>query len=166
MLPRDAERPKFVFSCFRVTRKSQNSFFHVSAWRGKTKIQFFMLPRGAERPKFVFSCFRVTRKDQNSIFHAKAWRGKAKIHFFMLPRGAERPKFVFSCFRVARKDQNSFFHAKARRRKTKKKRRKPSKADEPFSSLFKSIVSAYYQSCKRSLSGKYILSPFFTFHAL
>ena len=139
-----------------------------------------MLPRGAERPKFVFSCFRVTRKDQNSIFHAKAWRGKAKIHFFMLKRGAERPKFVFSYFRAARKDQMEKKRASERLRKTKwrknmllsdserPKRRgeRSSKADEPFSSLFKSIVSAYYQSCKRSLSGKYILSPFFTFQAL
>ena len=139
MLPRDAERPKFVFSCFRVTRKDQNSFFHASARRGKAKIRFFVLPRGAERPKFIFSCFRVTRKDQNSFFRASARRRKAKIHFFMLPRGAERLK---------RRGERS------------------SKADEPFSSLFKSIVSAYYQSCKRSLSGKYILSPFFTFHAL
>ena len=139
MLPRGAERPKFVFLCFRVARKGQNSFFYASAWRGKTKIRFFMLPRGAERPKFGFSCFRVTRKDQNSFFHASAWRGKTKIHFFMLPRGAER---------------------------LKRRGERPSKADEPFSSLFKSIVSAYYQSCKRSLSGKYILSSFFTFHAL
>ena len=139
MLPRGAERPKFVFSCFRAARKDQNSFFHASARRGKTKIRFFMLPRGAERPKFVFSCFCVARKDQNSFFHASAWRGKTKIRFFMLPRGAER---------------------------LKRRGERPSKADEPFSSLFKSIVSAYYQSCKRSLSGKYILSPFFTFHAL
>ena len=139
MLPRGAERPKFVFSCFRVTRKGQNSFFHAKAWRGKTKIRFFMLKRGAERPKFVFSYFRAARKGQNSFFHAKARRRKAKIRFFMLKRGAERPK---------------------------RRGERPSKADEPFSSLFKSIVSAYYQSCKRSLSGKYILSPFFTFHAL
>ena len=139
MLPRDAERPKFVFSCFRVTRKSQNSFFHASAWRGKAKIRFFMLPRDAERPKFNFSCFRAARKGQNSFFHASAWRGKTKTRFFMLPRGAER---------------------------LKRRGERQSKVDEPFSSLFKSIVSAYYQSCKRSLSGKYILSPFFTFHAL
>jgi len=51
MLPRGAERPKFVFSCFRVARKDQNSFFHAKARRGKTKIRFFMLKRGAERPK-------------------------------------------------------------------------------------------------------------------
>ena len=132
-------KTKIRFSCFRVTRKDQNSFFHASARRGKAKIRFFVLPRGAERPKFIFSCFRVTRKDQNSFFRASARRRKAKIHFFMLPRGAERLK---------RRGERS------------------SKADEPFSSLFKSIVSAYYQSCKRSLSGKYILSPFFTFHAL
>ena len=64
MLPRGAERPKFIFSCFRVARKDQNSFFHASARRGKAKIRFFMLRRGAERPKFVFSCFGVTRKGQ------------------------------------------------------------------------------------------------------
>ena len=139
-----------------------------------------MLPRDAERPKFNFSCFRAARKGQNSFFHAKAWRGKTKIRFFMLKRGAERPKFVFSYFRAARKDQMEKKRASERLRKTKwrknmllsdserLKRRgeRSSKADEPFSSLFKSIVSAYYQSCKRSLSGKYILSPFFTFHAL
>ena len=122
-----------------MARKDLKAIFHASAWRGKAKKHFFMLPRGAERPKFVFSCFRVTRKGQNSFFHASARRGKTKIRFFVLPRGAERRK---------------------------RRGERPSKADEPFSSLFKSIVSAYYQSCKRSLSGKYILSPFFTFHAL
>ena len=37
MLPRDAERPKRDFSCFRVARKDQMEFFYASAWRGKTK---------------------------------------------------------------------------------------------------------------------------------
>ena len=139
-----------------------------------------MLPRDAEKPKFIFSCFRVARKGQNSFFRASARRGKSKIRFFMLKRGAERPKFVFSYLRAARKDQMEKKRASERLRKTKwrkntllsdserlkRRRERSSKADEPFSSLFKSIVSAYYQSCKRSLSGKYILSPFFTFHAL
>ena len=37
MLPRDAERPKRDFSCFRVAQKGQKENFHASAWRGKTK---------------------------------------------------------------------------------------------------------------------------------
>ena len=51
MLPRDAERPKRDFSCFRVAQKDQKENFRASAWRGKTKKRIFMLPRGAERPK-------------------------------------------------------------------------------------------------------------------
>ena len=163
-----------------MTRKDQNLFFHASARRGKTKIRFFMFLRGAERPKFVFSCFRVARKDQNSIFHASAHCRKTKKRFFTLLHTAERLKVDFSRFCTLQKGQKLIFHASAHCRKAKKKffmllrgaerpkRRgeRSSKADEPFSSLFKSIVSAYYQSCKRSLSGKYILSPFFTFHAL
>ena len=37
MLPRDAERPKRDFSCFRVARKDQKEDFQASAWRGKAK---------------------------------------------------------------------------------------------------------------------------------
>ena len=95
MLPRDAERPKRGFSCFRVARKDQKEIFHVSAWRGKTKKRFFMLLRGAERPKREFSCFRAARKgqkenfrcysaarkDQKEILGVTAWRGKAKKRF-------------------------------------------------------------------------------------
>ena len=139
MLPRRAERPKFIFSCFCTLQKDQNSFFHASAHCGKTKKQFFTLLHTAERQKRDFSCFCTLQKDKKEIFHAAAHCRKTKKKFFMLLRGAERPK---------RRGERS------------------SKADEPFSSLFKSIVSTYYQSCKRSLSGKYILSPFFTFHAL
>ncbi len=72
MLPRDAERPKRDFSCFRVAQKDQKEIFHASAWRRKTKKRIFVLPRGAERPKRGFSCFRVTRKDQKENFHASA----------------------------------------------------------------------------------------------
>ena len=68
MLPRGAERPNGVFSCFRATRKDQMENFYASAWRGKTKKRFFMLPRGAERPNGGFSCFRVARKDQKENF--------------------------------------------------------------------------------------------------
>ena len=139
MLPRGAERPKFVFSCFCTVRKHQKAIFHASAHCRKTKKRFFTLLHTAERPKVVFSRFCTLQKDKKSIFHASAHCRKAKKKFFMLLRGAERQK---------------------------RRGERPSKADEPFSSLFKSIVSAYYQSCKRSLSGKYILSPFFTFHAL
>ena len=139
MLLRGAERPKSNFSCFCVARKDQNSIFHASAQRRKTKKQFFTLLHTAERPKVDFSCFCTLQKDKKEIFHASAHCRKAKKKFFMLLRGAER---------------------------LKRRGERQSKADEPFSSLFKSIVSAYYQSCKRSLSGKYILSPFFTFHAL
>ena len=139
MLPRGAERLKSNFSCFCAARKDQKAIFHASAWRGKTKIQFFMLLHSAERPKSNFSRFCTLQKDKKEIFHASAHCRKAKKKFFMLLSDSERLK---------RRGERS------------------SKADEPFSSLFKSIVSAYYQSCKRSLSGKYILSPFFTFHAL
>ena len=68
MLPRDAERPKRDFSCFRVAQKGQKEIFRASAWRGKAKKRIFMLPRGAERPKREFSCFRVARKDQKRGF--------------------------------------------------------------------------------------------------
>ena len=78
MLPRDAERPKRDFSCFRVAQKGQKEIFHASAWRRKAKKRFFVLPRGAERPKREFSCFRVARKDQKEVFHASARRGKTK----------------------------------------------------------------------------------------
>ena len=78
MLPRDAERPKRDFSCFRVAQKGQKEIFHASAWRRKAKKRFFVLPRGAERPKREFSCFCVARKDQKENFHASAWRGKTK----------------------------------------------------------------------------------------
>ena len=78
MLPRDAERPKRDFSCFRVAQKGQKEIFRASAWRGKTKKRIFKLPRGAERPKREFSCFRVARKSQKENFHASAWRGKTK----------------------------------------------------------------------------------------
>ena len=139
MLKRGAERPKFNFSCFCTAQKDQKAIFHASAHCRKTKKRFFTLLHTAERPKVDFSCFCTLQKGQKSIFHASAHCRKAKKKFFMLLRGAERLK---------RRGERS------------------SKADEPFSSLFKSIVSAYYQSCKRSLSGKYILSPFFTFHAL
>ena len=139
MLLRGAERPKSNFSCFCVARKDQNSIFHASAQRRKTKKQFFTLLHTAERQKRDFSCFCTLQKDKKEIFHASAHCRKAKKKFFMLLSDSERLK---------RRGERS------------------SKADEPFSSLFKSIVSAYYQSCKRSLSGKYILSPFFTFHAL
>ena len=122
-----------------MTQKDQMKKKHASERLRKTKWRKNMLLSDSERPNEVFSYFRAARKGQKSFFHAKARRRKAKIRFFMLKRGAERPK---------RRGERS------------------SKADEPFSSLFKSIVSAYYQSCKRSLSGKYILSPFFTFHAL
>jgi len=81
VLPRDAERPKRKFSCFRVARKDQKENLGVTAWRGKTKKRIFMLPRGAERPNGGFSCFRVARKDQMENFHASAWRGKAKKRF-------------------------------------------------------------------------------------
>ena len=78
MLPRDAERPKRDFPCFRATRKDQKENFHASAWRGKAKKRIFMLPRGAERPKREFSCFCAARKDQKEIFHASAWRRNTK----------------------------------------------------------------------------------------
>ena len=68
MLPRDAERPKRDFSCFRVAQKGQKEIFHASAWRRKAKKRFFVLPRGAERPKREFSCFCVARKDQKENF--------------------------------------------------------------------------------------------------
>ena len=77
MLPRDAERPKRDFSCFRVARKGQMEIFHASARRGKAKWRIFMLPRGAERPKRDLSCFRVARKDQKEVLGVTAWRGKA-----------------------------------------------------------------------------------------
>ena len=78
MLPRDAERPKRDFSCFRVAQKGQKEIFHASAWRRKAKKRFFVLPRGAERPNGGFSCFCVARKDQMEFFYASAWRGKTK----------------------------------------------------------------------------------------
>ena len=81
MLPRDAERPKRDFSCFRVAQKGQKEDFRVSARRGKAKKRIFMLLRGAERPKRGFSCFRAARKDQKENFHASAWRGKTKKRF-------------------------------------------------------------------------------------
>ena len=49
MLPRDAERPKREFSCFRVARKDQK--------------------RG-------FRCYSAARKDQKEILGVTAWRGK------------------------------------------------------------------------------------------
>ena len=67
MLPRDAERPKRRFSCFRVARKGQKEDFHASAWRGKTKWRIFMLPRGAERPNGGFRCYSAARKDLNKL---------------------------------------------------------------------------------------------------
>lgn len=67
MLPRDAERPKRGFSCFRVARKGQKEVFHASAWRGKTKKRIFILPRGAERPKRDFRCYSAARKDLNKL---------------------------------------------------------------------------------------------------
>ena len=76
MLPRDAERPKRRFSCFRVARKGQKEIFHASARRGKTKKRFFKLPRGAERPKREFSSFRVAQKGQKEILGVTARRGK------------------------------------------------------------------------------------------
>ena len=81
MLPRDAERPKRDFSCFRVAQKDQKENFRASAWRGKTKKRIFMLPRDAERPKREFSCFRVTRKDQKENLGVTARRGKTKWRF-------------------------------------------------------------------------------------
>ena len=81
MLPRDAERPKRDFSCFRVAQKGQKEIFHASAWRRKAKKRFFVLPRGAERPKREFSCFCVARKGQKEILGVTAWRGKAKKRF-------------------------------------------------------------------------------------
>ena len=54
MLPRDAERPKREFSCFRVTRKDQKENFRASAWRGKAK---------------------------KRILGVTAWRGKTKKRF-------------------------------------------------------------------------------------
>ena len=77
MLPRDAERPKREFSCFRVAQKDQKEIFHASAWRGKTKWRIFMLPRGAERPKREFRCYSVARKGQKEVLGVTAWRGKA-----------------------------------------------------------------------------------------
>ena len=94
MLPRDAERPKRDFSCFRVAQKGQKENFRASAWRGKTKKRIFMLPRGAERPKRGFSCFRAARKDQK--------------------RG-------FRCYSAAQKDQKEVLGVTARRGKTKKR---------------------------------------------
>ena len=91
MLPRDAERPKRDFSCFRVAQKGQKENFRASAWRGKTKKRIFMLLRGAERPKKDFSCFRVTRKGQ---------------------------KEDFRCYSAARKDQKEVLGVTARRGKT------------------------------------------------
>ena len=139
MLLRGAERSKSNFSCFCTLQKDKKAIFHASAHCRKTKKRFFMLLHTAERQKRDFSRFCTLQKGQKSIFHASAHCRKAKKKFFMLLRGAER---------------------------LKRRGERQSKVDEPFSSLFKSIVSAYYQSCKRSLSGKYILSPFFTFHAL
>ena len=81
MLPRDAERPKRGFSCFRVAQKDQKENFHTSAWRRKAKKRIFVLPRGAERPKREFSCFCVARKDQKEILGVTARRGKAKKRF-------------------------------------------------------------------------------------
>ena len=77
MLPRGAERPNGVFSCFRAARKDQIENFYASAWRRKTKWRIFMLPRGAERPKRDLSCFRVAQKDQKEVLGVTAWRGKA-----------------------------------------------------------------------------------------
>ena len=67
MLPRDAERPKRDFSCFRVAQKGQKENFRASAWRGKTKKRIFMLPRGAERPNGGFRCYSAARKDLNKL---------------------------------------------------------------------------------------------------
>ena len=77
MLPRDAERAKREFSCFRVAQKDQMEDFRASAWRGKAKWRIFVLPRDAERPNGDFSCFRVARKDQKEVLGVTAWRGKA-----------------------------------------------------------------------------------------
>jgi len=55
----------------------------------------------------------VARKDQKAIFHRRTNGSNTKKQFFVLLRDAERPK---------RRGERS------------------SKADEPFSSLFKSIV--------------------------
>ena len=139
MLPRGAETPKSNFPCFCTLQKDKKEIFHASAHCRKAKSRFFTLLHTAERQKVDFPCFCTLQKDKKEIFHASTHCRKAKKKFFMLLRGAERLK---------RRGERS------------------SKADEPFSSLFKLIVSAYYQSCKRSLSGKYILSPFFTFQAL
>ena len=76
MLPRDAERPKRDFSCFRVAQKDQKENFRASAWRGKTKKRIFMLPRDAERPKREFRCYSATRKDQMEVLGVTARRGK------------------------------------------------------------------------------------------
>ena len=67
MLPRDAERPKRDFSCFRVAQKGQKEIFRASAWRGKAKKRIFVLLRGAERPKRGFRCYSAARKDLNKL---------------------------------------------------------------------------------------------------
>ena len=54
MLPRDAERPKREFSCFRVARKDQK--------------------RG-------FRCYSAAQKDQKEVLGVTARRGKTKKRF-------------------------------------------------------------------------------------
>ena len=146
----------------------------------KTKWRKNTLLSDSERPNGEKTRFWVTQKDQMEKKHASERLRKAKWRKNTLLSDSERPNGEKTCFWVTQKDQMKKKHASERLRKAKwrkntflsdserLKRRgeRSSKADEPFSSLFKSIVSAYYQSCKRSLSGKYILSPFFTFHAL
>jgi len=91
-------KPKERKSTIFVARKGQNSFFHASARRGKTKIRFFMFPRGAERPKFNFSCFRAARKGQMEKKRASERLRKTKWRKNMLLSDSERPNGEKTCF--------------------------------------------------------------------
>ena len=68
MLPRDAERPKREFSCFRVAQKGQKEIFRASAWRGKTK-------------KEVLGVTARRGKTKKRILGVTARRGKTKKRF-------------------------------------------------------------------------------------